>query len=253
MRNVALIVMAMALLVPQVTLGDDQGKDVYAGTDSERLSRRVDQFGEAITEKGKAWYAKGKHVLENATRVEQALDNLRQAPKSWERQITAFEVMYEEAGRFRPLLQELLEKQNPDVEIKQVVLTLDELIALNKSKGERWRMLAQNAASESLRNRYVKMAEAVDRNARTYDQQKQRYAGIDIESKITEFRGELEFLNEYQTYCQEMIVHLRTAKKSAELLEEVESMSDSLEQLAQALLDFSKIISEQYDESPSEA
>lgn len=231
------------------------GQDTYAGTDAERLSRRVKELREGFTKKAGEWTSKAKHAIEGAKAIERCLDELRKTPQSYAAQKAALEAMEHRAADLECLLTEVLDpqKSNPVDAITKITGVLDELIALCQSDAKEAEALAQNAKTESLKKRYLVVREAALRNSRSYEGDKAKYQTLKVTDKLQEFTGELEFVRFYREHVRKLMAHLDAITDQQTLLAEVESMSASLDQLAHALSDFSKVISGNYTDATADA
>lgn len=247
--------LVIGLVVVMALVPKAAAQDTYAATDAERLSRRVNELRVAFAQKAGEWATKAKHAIEGAKDIERALDELKKHPGSYAQQKGALEVMDRRPGDLEAVLVEVLDpqKSNPVDGITKIVNALDELVALCRSDAEKAESLAQAAKSESIKTRYLICRDASLRNARTYEGDKATYQNLKVTDKLQEFTGELEFVQFYRGHIRRMIAHLDAIAEQQALLAEVQSMATSLDQLAQALVDFSKIISQQYGETTSNA
>jgi len=249
-KKVAAALVVLVFLVPRAA-----AQDTYAGTDAERLSRRVKQLREDFSKKTGEWATKAKHAIEGAKDIERALDELKKNPGSYAQQNGALEAMDRRAGDLEAVLVSILDpqKSNPVDGITKTVNALDELAALCRSDAEKAESLAQNSKSESIKSRYLLCRDACLRNARTYERDKTTYQALKVTDRLQEFAAELEFVQFYRGHIRRMIAHLDAIADQQALLAEVQSIATSLDQLAQALVDFSKIISQQYGDATDNA
>ena len=236
-----LAVTVALLLVPTVLAQDD-----YV-SDSEKLSQRIEQLSEQIVSKGKDWAQGSKDFVLGATEIEKALGQVERDPDNLAAHISFFKAASAKANELRPGLEVLLNKQNPQEEIDQIERALNEVISLNKTSAERWKMLAGKSPTDSLRERYLKLAASAERMSRKYDLMKKNWDGLNIDESIGVFKAELDFLTEFETYCQAMIVNLKTTHDITASFEEAKNISAALDALANSLERFSKVISGQYD------
>lgn len=241
----------LALLCPCLVLAQNSNdQSVYASTDAEQLTRRLENIKKSISDKAEGWKTSGENYLLQRTEMEKAVADVT-SNATYENQVAFLQAADKEAAKLQPVLATLVGDGNPQSSINEGIKTCDELVAICKRRAERNRALAANAPTQTLRDSYLMLADAADRMARAYQADRDSFAGFNIEARMGEFKGDLEFLHEYRAFCNELIPLIRGLENVGELLEQAKQMDARLHELAQAMVDFSKSLTPVFSD-PSE-
>ncbi|MCB9851885.1 MAG: hypothetical protein H6819_02215 [Phycisphaerales bacterium] len=223
----------------------------YASTDCERLSRQVQVIKADLSSKAMKLKQITGDVTFGRTSIESAMAALKEKPGDFKAQEAVIEAVDERAAKLELIAGKALSSEgdsvNPVPVLGKLLATLEELAALCETDARQFEAKAQNATTESLKQRYLLLAASAERNARTYRRNIEQYKGLDIAKQYNELLAEKEFLGVFRDHLGKLIPNLRALGESQEILKEIESLTSSLDQLAQAYSDFSKVISETFE------
>ncbi len=220
--------------------------DVAGGV--QQLAARLNDLKAEFKATEESSAATAQHVAGSLADMQRAIEKLRGSPESYAIQRETLQALDGLAGELEDALRRILDPKlsNPADVVQRLGRTLDELSGVCKADADTARNRAQNAPAESLRKAYLLVADACDRNVRTYSDQKKHYEGMNLSERLNEFAEQLEFVVFYRGHVQKLAGHLEAIEHSQDLIGQLEGMTASLDQLAQALVDFSKIVSGQY-------